>query len=227
MPLFGASALRRKPGAEAGLSRFQCITFARFHYGRCGALNRRPLHARCPSRCRLHFEFLPPVFCALPSVSSLLSPVALPATSFTLPFACSIEPLMHLYPYLSLALWWWICLVRDREDNDASPETFRHGANQSSAALSPPPISCAFPYPDRIGSWCPCPSRACACRLALRPRRSDLSFILALFRLFLRRAAGRLRRFLLARILRKHGSAAGKQKIAAAGIKSFLIVASS
>src|SRR4051812_10472688 len=38
------------------------------------------------------FWTLPAAFCALPSPSSLASPVALPATSFTLPLACSQEP---------------------------------------------------------------------------------------------------------------------------------------
>jgi hypothetical protein len=36
-------------------------------------------------------------FSALPSVSSLASPVALPATSFTFPFARSTLPLCDLY----------------------------------------------------------------------------------------------------------------------------------
>src|SRR5947209_5785699 len=38
------------------------------------------------------FWTLPAVFCALPSASVLESPVALPATSFALPLACSQEP---------------------------------------------------------------------------------------------------------------------------------------
>src|SRR5215471_12902549 len=62
---------------------------------------------------------------ALPSAVSFLSPVALPATSLTLPLACSAEPLMR---FLSMGCFSNLCCENEQHGGKFQGRRSRHCA---------------------------------------------------------------------------------------------------